>query len=52
MLEHIAIRVEADNQTLRIKKEVLQGEAIATDHGSMTEAYEEGPSKKRNRRET
>ncbi len=52
MLEHIAIRVEADNRTLRMEKEVLPGEAVATDHRSMTEADEEGPSKKRSRRET
>lgn len=51
-LEHIAIRVEADNRTLRMEKEVLQGETVATDHGSMTEADEEGPSKKRSRRGT
>jgi hypothetical protein len=33
---------EADNRTPRMEKEVLQGEAIATDHRSMTEADAEG----------
>jgi len=46
-LGHIVVRVEADNRTLRMEKEALQGETVATDHGSMTEADEEGPSKKR-----
>ena len=50
-LEHLAIRLEATIRGLRIEKEDLQGEAVITDHGSMTEA-DEGPSKKRSRQGT
>jgi hypothetical protein len=45
-LRHLAIRLEATFQTLRIKNGNLQSEAVVTDHESMTEVDVEGPSKK------